>query len=208
MSDLTFYSHPISGNAHRVELFLSLLGLKSNVVEVDLMAGAQRKSEFLALNPAAQVPVLKDQDIVVAESNAILVYLATKYDHTHQWLPQDAVAASKVQKFLSIAAGPIQNGPANARLITLFNAPYDAEQTIKKSHQILTLLDNHLENREWLVGEQASIADVANYSYIASAPEGNVDLSQYHNINTWLTRIEALPHFVPFAKNAVGLLAA
>jgi glutathione S-transferase len=98
-------------------------------------------------------------------------------------------------------------GPANARLITIFGAHYDPKKTIDISHKLLSIIDAHLEARIWLVGNNATIADVANYAYIAHAPEGNVDTTQYKNIQSWLKRIEALTGFVPLNKTAIGLSA-
>lgn len=207
MSNLTFYRHPVSGHAHRVELLLSLLGLHADVINVDLMSGAQKKPEFLAKNPFGQVPALTDGDVTIADSNAILTYLAAKYDATNTWLPTAAVEAAQVQQFLSVAAGPVVQGPANARLITILGAPYDAQKTIENSHKLLSVIDTHLQGRDWLVGNNPTIADVANYAYIAHAPEGNVDIGQYKNIQLWLERIEGLTGFVPLNKTAVGLAA-
>jgi glutathione S-transferase len=207
MSKLSFYRHPVSGHSHRVELLLSLLGLQAEVINVDLMSGTQKKSEYLTKNPFGQVPVLIDGDVTLADSNAILVYLATKYDAKHTWLPINVLEAAQVQQFLSIAAGPVVQGPANARLITIFKAPYDAQKAIETSHKLLTIIDAHLEGKDWLVGKTATIADLANYAYIAHAPEGNVDTAKYKNIQLWLKRIEALTGFVPLNKTAIGLAA-
>jgi glutathione S-transferase len=207
MSNLTFYRHPVSGHSHRVELMLSLLNLQAEVINVDLMTGAQKKPEFLTKNPFGQVPALTDGDVTLADSNAILTYLATKYAANNTWLPTDAVAAAQVQQFLSVAAGPVVQGPANARLITIFGASYDPQKTIDISHKLLSVVDAHLAGKDWLVGENATIADVANYAYIAHAPEGNVDTTEYKNIQSWLKRIEALTGFVPLNKTAVGLAA-
>lgn len=79
------YRHPLSGHSHRVELFLSLLGVPFELVEVDLTKGAHKEPAFLALNPLGQVPVLEDGDLVLADSNAILVYLALSYDRARRW---------------------------------------------------------------------------------------------------------------------------
>jgi len=207
MSNLTFYRHPVSGHAHRVELLLSLLNLNAEVVEVDLMQGEQKQIDFLKKNPFGKVPVIEDHGVAIADSTAILIYLAKQYDSSNQWLPTDAVQAAQVQQFLSIASGELALGPANARLITLFGAGFDVDKTISAAHNLLTIIDAHLNNKTWLVGKQATLADVANYAYIAHAPEGNVDLSSYKNIQAWLTRVEALPGFVPMAPNAVGLAA-
>jgi glutathione S-transferase len=153
------------------------------------------------------VPVLDDDGIVVSDSNAILVYLAKKFDRK-DWLPEDAKTAAEVQRWLSVAAGEVAYGPAAARLITVFGAKYNPEDVIGRAHVLLKRLETHLTDTDWLVGKRPTIADVALYSYVARAPEGNVDLSGYPNVKAFLRRIEALPGFVPFVETPVGLSAA
>lgn len=203
---IKLFGFPLSGHSHRVELMLSLLGLPSEFVLVDLTKGAHKQPEFLAMNPFGQVPVIDDNGSVLADSNAILVYLAQKYGEG-RWLPSDAAGAAAVQRWLSIAAGPLAAGPARARLITVFGAPYNAEEVIANAHALLKVIEAELSGRQYLVGEQPSIADVACYSYIAHAPEGNVALADYPNLRAWLARIEALPHFVAMPRTAAGLQA-
>ena len=144
MQAITLYRHPLSGNSHRVEVLLSLLGLETTLVDVDLMAGEQRQPEFLKLNPNGQVPVLVDGDITVSESNAILVYLATKYDVNHRWLPTDPQSAARVQQFLSLTANEILHGPAAARLVTLFGASLEHQAVIASAHKTLTYINTQL----------------------------------------------------------------
>lgn len=197
---------PLSGHAHRAVLFASLLGLKPELVEVDLAAGAHKQPAFLALNPFGQVPVLEDDGVVVADSNAILVYLAKKAGRT-DWLPEDAAGAAAVQRWLSVAAGELAYGPAAARLITVFGAHFDAEEVISRAHVLLARLERHLSDRQWLAADYPTIADVALYSYLARAPEGNVDLSPYAQVRAFLARIEALPGFVAMPETPAGLTA-
>lgn len=204
---MKLYHHPLSGHAHRARLFLSLLGLPHELIEVDLKAGAHKKPEFLAKSPFGQVPVLEDGATLVADSNAILVYLAKKTGRT-DWLPEDPAAAAAVQRWLSVAAGEVAYGPAAARLITVFGAGFNPDEVISRAHLLLGRLEAHLAGRDWLVGQGPTIADVALYSYVARAPEGNVDLSAYPGVNAFLRRIEALPGFVPFAQTPAGLVAA
>jgi glutathione S-transferase len=204
---ISLFRHPLSGHAHRVELMLSLLNLPTELVFVDLAKGAHKQPEFLAKNPLGQVPVLDDNGTVLTDSNSILVYLATTYGEG-RWLPTDAVGAAQVQRWLSIAAGQIASGPARARLITVFGAPYNAEEVIGQSHALLKVIEGELQGRQFLVGAQPSIADIASYTYIAHAPEGNVSLAEYPNIRAWLARIEALPRFVPMQRTPVGLQSA
>ena len=203
---MKIHHHPLSGHAHRVVLFASLLGLEHELVEVDLQAGAHKKPEFLAISPFGQVPALEDDGVAIADSNAILVYLAKKAGRS-DWLPEDALGAARVQRWLSVAAGELANGPAAARLITVFGAGFNADEVIGRAHALLGKLEQHLADRDWLAADHPTIADVAIYSYIARAPEGNVELSAYPAVNRLLRRIEALPGFVPFAQTPAGLTA-
>jgi len=196
----------LSGHSHRVELFLSLLKLPYELVDVDLAAKAHKQPAFLAMNAFGEVPVIQDGEITLADSNAILVYLASRYD-AGQWLPRDPVAAAAVQRWLSVAAGPVAFGPAAARRATLFKAPVHAEEAIARSHDLFAVMEAELGTSPFLAGNAPTIADLANYSYIAHAPEGNVSLEPYPNLRGWLKRIEALPGFVPMVSSRVGLAA-
>lgn len=204
MQAIKLYNFPRSGHAHRVELMLSLLQLPTELIFVDLAKGAHKQADFLALNPFGQVPVIDDDGVVLADSNAILVYLAQKYGKG-RWLPSDPVGAARVQRWLSVAAGAIHTGPATARLITVFGAPYNAEDVIARSHGLLKIIDQHLSSSTWLAGDTPTIADVAGYTYIAHVPEGNVSLDDYAHVRGWLARIEALPGFVGMPRTAAGL---
>lgn len=206
-SAVKLYRHQLSGHSHRVELMLSLLDVPTELVFVDLMKGAHKTPEFLALNRFGQVPVIDDNGTVLADSNGILVYLASKYGNG-QWLPSDPVEQAKVQRWLSVAAGQISSGPATARLITVFGAGYDAADAIKRSHALLQVMEDELANSAFLAGDKATVADVAAYTYVAHAPEGNVSLEDYPNVRAWLARVEALPKFVGMQRTAVGLQTA
>ena len=207
MSTITLYRHALSGHSHRVEAFLSILRLPTDLVNVDLAKGAHKQAEYLQKNRFGQVPVIEDGSATLSDSNAILVYLASKYDTQGNWLPQDATEAAEVHRFLSVAAGKIAYGPAAARLVNVFGAALDHGNAISTAHAILAELDAHLEGRNWLATEHATIADIANYAYIAHAPEGDVSLQGYANVRAWLTRIEQLPGFVPMQASPVGLAA-
>lgn len=204
---IKLYRHPLSGHAHRVELFLSILDLPTQLIDVDLMKGAHKRPEFLALNPFGQVPVIDDSGTIVADSNAILVYLARAYGD-ERWLPTDPAGAAAVQRWLSVAAGPIAFGPAAARLVTVFGAKFDAAEVIGRSHTLLRVMDAELGRRPFLTGNAATIADLACYAYVDRAPEGNVSLDEYPHVRAWLDRVEALPGFVPIQSTAAGLAAA
>ncbi|GAB1615404.1 glutathione S-transferase family protein [Pseudomonas sp. NGC7] len=203
---IKLYNFPKSGHAHRIELMLSLLNLPTELVFVDLAKGEHKQPAFLALNPFGQVPVIDDNGTVIADSNAILVYLAKKYDNG-TWLPEEPEAAARVQRWLSVAAGPLAFGPAAARLVTVFGAAFNTDEVIGRAHTLLKVIDAELAKAPFLTGSEPTIADVANYSYIAHAPEGNVSLEPYANVRSWLARIEALPGFVSMPRTATGLQA-
>lgn len=202
---IKFYDFKKSGHAHRAELMLSLLNLPVENIQVGLASGEHKKEEFLKLNPFGQVPVIDDNGTVVADSNSILVYLAKKYDATGKWLPKDPAGEARVQRWLSVAAGPLAFGPAAARLITVFGYAFNADEVITRAHSLLKVMDAELAKSQFLAGDEPTIADIANYSYTAHAPEGNVSLADYPNVRAWLARIEALPGFVAMKRTAVGL---
>jgi glutathione S-transferase len=203
---MKLYHHPLSGHSHRARLFLSLLGIPHELVLVDLAKGAHKAPDFLKINPFGQVPVLDDDGIIVTDSVAILVYLAKKQRRS-DWLPEEPLAAAKVQKWLSVAAGEIAYGPAAARLITVFGANFRPEEVLARAHAVLKQIDAELSSHPFIVATAPTIADVALYSYISSAPEGNVDLSAYPHVGAWLARVEGLPGFVGFQKTSAGLAA-
>jgi glutathione S-transferase len=204
---MKLYQHPLSGHSHRVRLFLSLIGVPVELVDVDLMNRAHKMPEFLAMNRFGQVPVLEDDGVTIADSNAILIYLATRYGR-EDWLPRSAPEAARIQRWLSVAAGQIASGPAAARLVTVFGAPIDADDAIARAHAVLRVIEDELCGEQWIAAAAPTIADVALYSYISAAPEGNVDLAPYPNIRAWLRRIEQLSGFLPFQRTAVGLAVA
>ena len=194
------YHHPLSGPAHRVRLFLSLLALPFEAIEIDITKGEQKRPEFLSLNAFGEVPVIQDGGVTIADSNAILTYLAIRYDESGRWLPRDAVGAAQVQRWLSVAAGPLVNGPGDARVNVLFGRPQNT-----RCGEIATALfkrmDEHLAAESYLAGAHATIADVALYTYTAHAPEGGVSLQPYAQLRAWLRRIEALPNFIGMVRS-------
>jgi glutathione S-transferase len=196
----------LSGHGHRVKLFLTLLDLPFTTIELNMKAGDNRKPAHLALNPFGEVPVIEDGDIVLTDSNAILVYLASKYGDA-SWLPEDPLGAAAVQRWLSLAAGKIAYGPCAARLVTVFGAPRDHAVAKRIAEDLFAIIEPEFRDKPFAVGQKPTIADIAAYSYIAHAPEGGISLEPYPNLRAWLKRVEALPHFLPMPVTKAGLLA-
>lgn len=197
---LTLYDTPVSGHSHRVRLCLSLLDLKHDTVVIDMQNNDHKASEYLALSPLGQVPTLKDDDVVITDSCAALVYLAKKYGND-QWLPEDPEGAARVQRWLSTASGELYRGPVLARSIKLFGRDYDYDATVMWSKRLLDWMEQHLANRQWLAEDHATIADVAMYSYLRVANEGGIDITPYSAVTKWLGNVENLDRFIPMYKS-------
>jgi glutathione S-transferase len=193
MTERILHTTKYSGHGHRVELLLRMLGLPYEVA--DAPADLRRSDEFAALNPLQQVPVLVEDGLVLSDSNAILVYLARRYDPAGRWMPDDPVEAARVQRFLSIAAGELRYGPCAARMRVQWNVPADPDLTARIAERLLRFLDVHLADRAFLAAPHPTVADLACYAYVAHAPEGGIALAPYAAVRAWLSRVEALPGF-------------
>lgn len=196
---IQFYGHELSGNSYKAKLMLSLLGLDYEWIKVDLLNGAHKQPEFLALNPFGQVPVLVNGETVLADAQAILVYLAREYGG-ETWLPLEAESLSRVVRWLSTTAGEVRQGPESARLYHRFKGTtINLERANQKSEFILTQLNAHLTEREWLELGHPTIADVAVFPYIALARDGKIDLDSYPHVLAWIDRVKHLPGFIGMA---------
>ena len=204
---ITLYRYALSGHAHKAQLMLSLLGLPHRLVEVDLLRGEHKTPAFLQRNLFAQVPVIEDGDFTLADSNAILVYLALQYDADRRWLPASVRVQAEVQRWLGASAGPLVRGPAVARWQRI-TSQSDGSAFHAMGLQLFERMEQHLQQRHWLVGDAPTIADVAMYSYTARAPEGGIPLEPYPQLRAWLQRIEALPGFVPMAVTTAPIVPA
>jgi glutathione S-transferase len=191
---MKLYSSPLSGNAYKIRLFLSLLGLKYELVSVDIRAGDTRADEFLRLNPRGEIPVLVDGDTIIWDSQAVLVYLARRYGG-EDWLPLTAVEMAQVMQWMAVAENELLFGLARARAVKLFGRPWDLEQCQAYGRAGLKVVNEHLIDRRWLAADHPTIADVACYPYIALAPEGEIPLEDYPHVRTWLGRVQAMPGY-------------
>jgi len=199
---IKLYDFPKSGHCHKVRALLATQNIDHELVQVDLLAGEHLGDAFKELNPFSKVPVLTDENNVIADSNAILIYLAEKYDLENVY-PKDAKTRGEIQSWLSKSANEVLHGPAYARMVTVFGASFDHQQAIETAHAFLTQMNDHLADRDWLVSDHVTLADYACYSYVAHAPEGNVSLDDYDHVNAWLRRFETLPGFVAMPKTDV-----
>src|SRR5690349_16648590 len=160
-AQIRLHGVPLSGHVHKVEVLLRLLDLPFEYVAAP--ADVRQTDAFLRLNPLRQIPVLEDGDVVLADSNAILVYLAKRYDPSGPWLPDEPLAAARVQRWLSISAGEVKYGPANARAVHLFGLKTDLGDAHAVAQRLLAFMDAALAADAWLAGPAPTLADVACY---------------------------------------------
>ena len=191
----TLYDLELSGNCYKVRLLAALLGVPLEIVPVDFMAGAHKTAEFRKLNPFGELPVFQDGDLVLRDSQAILVYLAREHGG-ETWLSTGAADAARVVQWLSTAANDIARGPNDARLHDLFGYKLDVGKARAHAQHVLAILEAHLTGREWLELERPTIADVACYPYVALATQGGVSLEPFAQVRAWMGRIEALPGYL------------
>ena len=197
--NLVLHGLELSGHSHRVELLLRMLDLPYRFVPAS--ASVRNSPEFRVLNPLGQIPVLQDGDLVLSDSNAIMVYLVRRYAPGSAWLPEEPAAAAEVQRWLSIAAGEVRYGPATARAAALWNMPGDPVWARAVAERLFAFMEGHLAERAFLAADHATLADLACCSYVAHAPEGGVALDPYPAIRAWLARVEALPGFKPMPQS-------
>jgi len=193
---MKLYDLELSGNCYKVRLFAGLAGIPLQIEAVDFLGGAHKRPPVIDLNPWGELPVLQDGEVVLRDSQAILVYLAAR-DAGERWLPSDAAGMAEVAQWLSTAANEVQNGPAAARLVDKFGYAIDKVDTLRRSARILPLIEAHLAKHDWLALDRPTIADCAVFPYVALAPEGGVSLADYPHIRAWIARVKALPGFVP-----------
>lgn len=189
------FDSAVSGNAYKVRLLLHKLDLPVTRVEVNIDDGSTRRSDFLARNPVGQVPVLELLDgTYLAQSNAILFYLAERTDF---W-PHDRVTQALVLQWMFFeqynhepTIAVVRHWVAHLGK-TVENEPL-LPTKIVGGYRALDVMEQHLRNRSFFVGERLSIADIALYAYTHVAHEGGFDLGGYGAVRAWLDRVAAEP---------------
>ena len=192
---MKLFDAAVSGNCHKVRMMLSILGLSYDKVTVDLKAGAQKRPEFLARNPLGKVPVLEDEDLVIRDSQAILVYLAGKHG-SPDWWPEDAPGQGEIMQWLAFSVNEMFHGPAFARALVIFGRKGDLAAVQEKTRAALDVLEGRLRDHDWLALDRPTIADIACYPYAGMVPMGKVPLAPYPALRAWLQRVEGLPGYL------------
>ena len=204
---MRLHDYPGSCNCYKVRLLLAQLGLQYERVPVDIFAGETLTAAFAAVNPARTTPVLETGDgRCLPESAAILTYLAAGTP----LMPEDAFERAEVIRWLVYEQTDVIPAIAGLRfrLLTGRLAPGDPDAVARRrlAGDVLRLLDDHLTDRTFLVGDRYSIADIAVYGYTHRAHEAGIDLAPSTAVVAWLGRVEAQPGYMedvaPYGANA------
>ena len=187
------YGMASSGNCHKVKMALEHLRLPYQWREIDTLKGETRTPSFLAMNPNGQVPVLAiDENTFLFESNAILWYLS----EGTSLVPEDKFHRARVLQWMFFEQYSHETAIAVARFIRVFlKKPNDERlpSLEKRGYAALGVMDRHLSERVFFVGEALSIADLALFAYTHKADEGGFDIAPYPAVRAWLARVAAAP---------------
>jgi glutathione S-transferase len=195
---LTLYSTQASGNSYKVRLMLAKLGRSFRLEEVDIFAGENRTPEFLARNPDGRVPLLDLDGRFLAESNAILFYLADG----SRFLPADAFDRAETLRWMFFEQHSHEPGIAAARfwLKQVRGGrelrTHDVDRWMEEGYAALKVMERHLDGRHFFVGEALTIADMALYAHTHVAEEGDFSLRGFPAVRAWLERVAAEPGHV------------
>ncbi|WP_439613516.1 glutathione S-transferase family protein [Reyranella sp.] len=195
MSKMTLYGIWLSGPTYKAGLAMSLMGQSFAYKHVDLRAGAHKQPEYLAINRFGQVPALVDGDLKLCQSGAILLYLA---DKSGKMGGKTAEEKARVREWLFWEFDRLASNIYRPRAIKrgFMKADDNVHQMyVNQAGDALKVLDGALAKSDFLVGSEATIADVAVYGDVAYAEEGAIDLSPYPNVKAWMARVEKLPGF-------------
>src|SRR5262245_6108342 len=197
---MKLYNVAYSGNSYKVRLLLAHLGIPCELIDVDILKGESRTAGFLKINPNGRTPVLDDNGFVLAESNAILAYLAkgTKF------LPEDRHKFALIFQWMFFEQYSHEPYIATSRF-WIQHKPDSAEKTALLASRrdggwaALKIMEEHLTKNNFFVGDY-SIADIVLFAYTHVAHEGGFPLDNFPKIRGWIERITGQPRFVPMDR--------
>ena len=190
MTMLTIYGDSISGNCLKVKFVCDRLGIAYRWIETSVLKSQTRTPEFLKMNPAGQVPIVTlDDGRVLAQSNAIMLYLADGSD----LIPQDAYDRGLMFQWLFWEQYSHETVIAVRRFHKAYLKKPDAEidpALLPKGERVLAVMNDHLAARRYFVNEKISLADIALVAYTRWADEGGFDLARTPHVQSWVRRVE------------------
>jgi glutathione S-transferase len=198
---LQLYDYELSDGCYKVRLLLSLLGVDYRKVPLDYFPGrAHETAEFRALEPLGTLPVLVDGALVLRDAQAILAYLARRYDASGQWLPADPAAFGRTMMWLGFAGAELAPA-ALARLHDMLGVPADEAAVQRAARVAFRVMDDHMTLREfddgaWFADAVPTIADLALFPAIALSRDAGIEHDAFPALRRWIRRIRRLPGFI------------
>lgn len=199
---MKLYDYELSGNCYKVRFLLHALSLPYEKVLLDFHPGREHKAAWFieAVNPLGQIPVLEDEGLLLRDAQAILVYLASRYDATKAWYPDDARTRGEIQVWLA-TADEITRTASAARLHDALGYEFDIGTCRRGAHAVFRVIDDHLAERHaarqrWLASNHCTIADLACFPYVALAGEGGIALDAYPALRAWVWDFRHQPGFI------------
>jgi len=195
---LRLYDFGDSGNCYKIRLLLTQLAIPFEPIEVDILKGESRTSEFLQKNTNGRVPVLEtESEEFLSESNAIMFYLS----EGTEFFPTDRWQRAKVMQWLCFEQYSHEPYIATTRfwIKELRKAEEYAEAIAQKrepGYAALGVMEKHLTQHIWFVGERYTIADIGLFAYTHVADEGGFDLTRFPAILSWIERVKAQPRYI------------
>jgi glutathione S-transferase len=197
---IKLYGMTGSGNCWKPAALMTQLNQSFEWVEINTVKGETRTPEFLALNPNGRVPLLIVNGRKLAESNAMLCYLADGSDY----FPTDRWQRAKILEWMFFEQYSHEPYIATVRFWVHFLHKQEEwkdkiVEAMKKGHAALGVMEQQLQKTSFLAGARYSVADIALYAYTHVAHEGGYDLAAYPAINAWMKQVEAQPKFKKMA---------
>jgi glutathione S-transferase len=187
---MTIFGDSISGNCLKVKFVADRLGLAYDWVEISVLAAETRTPEFLAMNPAGQVPVVRFADNgPLAQSNAIVLHLAENSD----LIPTDPFERALMYQWMFWEQYSHEPAIAVLRFQKFYLKKLDGEidpALVAKCAKVLTLMNDHLSGGHYFVGEKLSLADIALVAYTRFSHQADIDLTRYPHVLAWVRRVE------------------
>jgi glutathione S-transferase len=197
------YDYLPSGNGYKCRLVLKALGMPYELKKMNIVAGATRTPEFLAINPNGKIPVLMVPGRgPIAESHAIISYLA----EGSALIPTDPYERALMWQWMCFEQYQLEPGVATVRfwLTSLKKTPEELGEPYKERFQrgaeALAVLERELKGRRWLVGDKVTLADIALFAYTHVADEAGYRLADYPAISAWIANCKALPWYAPITE--------
>jgi glutathione S-transferase len=201
VTELTLHNYELDERCYKVRLLLGALGCRYAKRDVNVHPGREERSaRYLKLNPFGALPIVTEGDFVLYGAEAILVYLAGKYDAKGTWFPGQPKELGRVMQWLAFAGSDLQ--PASlARAHALLQVDADEPKILRASRAAFRVMDDHMTRREfddghWFVGATPTIADIALFPAIALSRDFGIDHDEYPALRRWMAMLRTIPGFV------------